>query len=415
MTKNHFKKIVVLLCFIITVLIAFPALSATVLGPKQYVRTSGSPNAYTDTFQSLGGPGSLIIRNGNTSGGNKVEGTDTITSGKVYINGTLIFGPSDFKSSVYYMERSVQLNNGTNTLYAELGSSPGSYFSAEVTGAAMPPPLTLDITSPLNGVTIFRHDVSVQGAISNASGVETGIVVNGIVAHVFGNQFVANHIPLAEGQNTIIVSATDANGSTLSKSITVNAVSGNFIKLTSLWDSGIAPLEVELRINGSFSITNPAITATGPGSIEQFASDNPDEFKYQMNTEGLYTFTATVTGPDGNTYTDTIGVTVCSVEQIDTLLRSKWTRLSNALTNKDISTALTLMCPISRNRYQTMFNLLKDQLPAIVAARTDLVLDSIKGDFAFYEQSKLENGSVFSYPVRFARDPSSGLWLIKEF
>ena len=192
-------------------------------------------------------------------------------------------------------------------------------------------------------------------------------------------------------------------------------VLGNFIQLTSIWNSGVAPLEVKLRINGSFSITNPIITPTGPASIEQLVSDNSDEYKYRIATEGLYTFTATVTGPDGSVYSDTIGITAFSLAQIDTLLRSKWARLANALSNKDISTALTLLCPISRSRYQTMLNLLQDQLPAIVAARTDLVLDSIKGDFAFYEQSKLENGSVFSYPVRFARDPSSGLWLIKEF
>ena len=373
---------------------------------------------YTDTFQSMGGTGSLIIRNGNAAGTDRVEGTVdnyTITSAKVYINGTLIFGPSDFKSAVYYMEKSVQLNNGTNTLYVELSSSPGSYITAEVTGTAATS-ITLDITSPSDGTTLFRPDVSVQGTISNTSGAETGVVVNGIIASVFGDQFTANHVPLTEGQNTITVTATDTNGATAAKSITINAaVSDNFIQLTSYPDSGVAPLEVTLRISGSFSITNPVITPTGPGSVEQLVSNNPDEYKYRITTEGFYTFTATVTGPDGNTYTDTISITVISLTQIDTLLRTKWAGLENALTNRDIPTALTLLRPISRNRYQTMFNLLKDQLPALVAAHTDLILDSIEGNFAFYELNTLENGSVFSYRVIFARDPSSGLWLIEEF
>ena len=77
------------------------------------------------------------------------------------------------------------------------------------------------ITSPSDGATLVRPDVSIRGTISNASGVETGVVVNGIVAQVFGNQFVANHVPFTEGQNTITVSATDANGDTKSKSVTV--------------------------------------------------------------------------------------------------------------------------------------------------------------------------------------------------
>lgn len=235
------------LSFIITLVIAFPARSSTVLGPKQYARTGGAPNIYIDTFQSMGGAGSLIIRNGNAAGTDRVKGPGgdyAITSAKVYLNGAAIFRPSDFKRTIHYLEKSVQLNNGTNTLHVELSSAPGSYITAEVHGT---PP------------------------------------------------------------------------------------------------------------------------------------------------------------------------TVFSLAQIDTLLRTKWAGLENALTNRDIPMALTLLRPISRDRYQTMFHLLTDQLPAIAADNTALVLDSIEGDFGFYELKTLENGSVFSYRVIFSRDPASGLWLIEEF
>jgi hypothetical protein len=149
--------------------------------------------------------------------------------------------------------------------------------------------------------------------------------------------------------------------------------------------------------------------------VEQLVSDNPDEFKCKMTTEGVYYFTAQATGPDGNTYSDTLAVTVHSLAQLDTLLRSKWALLTSALQNKDIATALTVMLPASRDRYQTMFSLLTDQLPAIVATQTDLVFDSIAGDFAFYELKTSEAGSVSSYRVIFVRDTSTGLWLIQEF
>ena len=237
MIKNHVRKAVASLSFIITLIIAFPALSGTVFGPRQYARTSGAPNTYTDTFQSMGGTGSLIIRNGTAAGTDRSGGTVnnyTITSAKVYINGTLIFGPSDFKSAVYYMQKSVPLNKGTNTLSVELGSSPGSYITAEVTGAIIPPPttITLGIMSPSDGTTLSRPDVSVEGTISNSSGAETGVVVNGVIARVSGGQFAANHIPLTEGQNTITVTATDTNGAAATRSIAVNvAVPDNFIKL----------------------------------------------------------------------------------------------------------------------------------------------------------------------------------------
>ena len=45
--------------------------------------------------------------------------------------------------------------------------------------------------------------------ISNTTGNETGVTVNGITAMVYGGQFVANHIPLTEGLNTITADAND--------------------------------------------------------------------------------------------------------------------------------------------------------------------------------------------------------------
>jgi hypothetical protein len=409
-----------LLSLLVTVIIAFPVqgMGGTVFGPKQYVRTNGAPNTYTDTFQSRGGSGSLIIRNGKAAVAGSGEGKAdnyTITSAKVYLNGALICSPNDFKSAAYYMEKPIQLKNGTNVLHAELSSSPGSYMTAEVIGAVAPS-ITLNIATPSDGATLFKPTFTIGGTVANTSGAQTGVVVNGVIARVYGGQFAANNVPLIEGQNTITVTATDANGATAVKSITVNAAaSEHFIKLTPYPDSGEAPLEVTLRIDGSFSIANPVITPTGPGSVEQLASTRPDEYKYRIPTEGLYTLAVAVAGPDGNTYTDTICITVSSLAQIDSLLRAKWAGLQNALKNRDISAALTMLRPISKNRYQTQLNLVIDQLPAIVATHTGLVLESIQGDFAYYELKTVQNGSVFSYRVIFSRDPSSGLWLIEEF
>ena len=274
----------------------------------------------------------------------------------------------------------------------------------------------ITINSPVNGATINNNNVTVTGSIGNPATVETGVTVNGLPASVNNNQFVVNNVPLNAGQNTITVTATDINGTKASKSITVNAtIPENYITLNPYPESGVAPLITTLRIDGTFSMVNPTITTTGPGTVEQLVSDNPDEYQYKMTTEGTYYFTAQANGPDGNIYQDTKAVTVLPLAQVDALLRAKWAALTNALANKDIATALTMMHPVSKERYQVMFNLLKDQLPAIVASHTGLFLDSIKGDFAFYELKTLENGSVFSYRVIFTRDSSTGLWLIEEF
>jgi len=54
-------------------------------------------------------------------------------------------------------------------------------------------------------------------------GNEREVTVNGIVATVYGNQFVANHMPLTEGANTITVTAKDTTNKYATTSITVNA------------------------------------------------------------------------------------------------------------------------------------------------------------------------------------------------
>ena len=62
--------------------------------------------------------------------------------------------------------------------------------------------------------------VMVKGTVTNTTGNETGVTINGIVATVYGNQFVANQISLVEGSNTITVTATDTAGNTAITAIT---------------------------------------------------------------------------------------------------------------------------------------------------------------------------------------------------
>jgi hypothetical protein len=250
--------------------------------------------------------------------------------------------------------------------------------------------------------------------VSNSFGNETGITVNGLIAAVYNNEFAVNHVPLAGGANTITVIATDTTG-TATKSITVNATApGHYIRVTSSPQSGTAPLEVALRINGSFSVSNLVIMPSGPGAVEQLTSANADVYRYKMTTEGIYYFTAKAIGPDNYEYQDTVAVTALSASQLDALLRAKWTAMTDSMQRKDIDAALNLMHSLRRPEYQTMFNVLKDQLPTIVATYTGLVYVSIMEQKAWYELETAESGGQFTYRVVFVKD-ANGLWCIREF
>ncbi|MDM7986042.1 MAG: hypothetical protein QUS13_01760, partial [Smithella sp.] len=162
------------------------------------------------------------------------------------------------------------------------------------------------------------------------------------------------------------------------------------------------------------SMVNPTITTTGPGTVEQLVSDNSDEYQYKMTTEGTYYFTAQANGPDGNIYQDTKAVTVLPLAQIDALLRAKWAALKDALQRGDINTAIMMMHPSSREKYQNIFNLVKDNLATIMVNCTGLEFVSMDNEIAIYELQSLEYGEVYIYRLAFIKD-ENGIWFIREF
>ena len=308
---------------------------------------------------------------------------------------------------------SVTLSPSETTTYTINATGPGGTATASVTVTVIP--LAISITSPLDGDTISRPDIMVQGTITNPLVNEVGVVVNGIVAMVYGNQFVANHVPLQEGHNIITATVTDTDGNTATASITVNAtVTADYIRITANPESGVSPFETTLIVEGSFIFTGPSLSYTGPGVAEFLDSPNDNEYNVRMTTEGIYYFTAEVTVDQSNIYTDTVAVILMNTTEIDNLLRSKWRSMSDSLSSGDIATALTYISSGARTSYQVMFDALGDQLPSIVATKTEFNLISLKNYMAEYELVTLENGKIYSYEVIFIRD-SNGLWMIREF
>src|SRR6185503_9110007 len=106
-------------------------------GPKQYTRTTGSPNKYVDSFPlppNLRQPFILRVVNGDDRGGHRVS------SATIELNGSEVFKPKDFSQKTGTLERTVDLRSSANTLKVTLSSSPGSYLTISVLGVAVPPP-----------------------------------------------------------------------------------------------------------------------------------------------------------------------------------------------------------------------------------------------------------------------------------
>jgi len=406
MLKKHFNTTLAAPIFIVVLLTAFPAFSDTAFGPKQYTRTAGAPCPCRDTFNAFGGTGNLIIENGNTGGDHH------ITSAEIYLNGIKILGSHDFKRVVHQMEKTVPLRNGSNTLNVVVRGKPGSYITAFVT---VPSPITLNITSPSDGGIILKPDILVEGTFVNASGRETGVVVNGVASSISGGNFVSNHIPLAEGQNTITATATDENGSSASVSIKVNAeTAGNYIQLSAIPDSGLPLFQTTLNVGGSFGFTESTIIHTGPDQVEILENTNINEHTAKMTTPGIYYFTGKVSNASDQIYTDTIAVQVFDGAELDTLLRAKWMGMRQALVQNDIPTAASFFIESKKNAYREIFTALSSKLPQISHALDDIQLIKITYNSAEYDIRTTHNGHIYSYPLRFVKD-TDGLWKIKSF
>jgi hypothetical protein len=274
-------------------------------------------------------------------------------------------------------------------------------------------PISINIVSPADGASIDRPDVMVRGTFANTGGSETGITVNGVLAMVYGNEFVVNSVPLEPGDNTIIATAMDINGHSQSADVSVSAaVPEHYIELHTNITSGSAPLDFSLHIRGTFSIQDAIITYTGIAPVELMEVE-PDEFQVSMIDEGIAWYTAKVVH-EGVTYTDTIAVMVVDVAEIDALLQQKWADMKKRLGNGDIPGALEYFSEATRPTFEYNFNLLNAHLDEIIAGMRSITLVKIEEDMAEYNLVGEQAGQPFSFYLLFQK-PGDGTWRIVNF
>jgi len=279
------------------------------------------------------------------------------------------------------------------------------------------PSVSVIIDSPVEGTTITGPDVNVSGTVINTSGAETGVTVNGMPATVTGNRFIVNHVPLQSGENSLTIAATDANGLTTSATRNVTSAAGNYIRISSNIESGTGPLEVNLRIDGSFAVTAPTVHVTGPGGVATLTPVSETEYTATFISEGAYTITATSTGPDGQMYTDSVTITVMSRYQLETLLKGKWAGINGKIAQNDLEGALQYIRSSAQSYHRELFTALGNDFPQLSAGTPPLEFVYATDDFAksrvFQQETVLGESATVGYPVYFEKE--DGLWRLKQY
>ncbi len=291
--------------------------------------------------------------------------------------------------------------------FAELTNGVGSISNVSAS-------LAVIFDTPANNSTITGPSVQVTGAVINTTGAESGVAVNGIPATINGIRFVANNVDLQPGTNTITITATDINALTSTASRTVTSQTGNYIRLVPNMESGTAPLDINLAINGSFAITSSTLNYSGPVAISILPGSTPRSYLVHFPMEGVYTLTINVTGPDGLTYEDSVTITILPKTKLGGQLRQKWEGLKRKVLLGDIQGAASFFPLATRDRFQTLMNDPTTNIAARLNEISSLEVYSVSYDTAQAGAIRQEASGTYAYPVNFMRD-ENGIWFIYGF
>lgn len=114
-----------------------PVCTWNALGPISYTRSAGKPETFSNTFSVL---------NPNTQFTLHID-NNGVSSAVVLLNGTQVFGPSDFDPNVTSLDRAVTLA-ANNTLQMQLRGKPATSLAVTVIGVDKVPPTIAESETP---------------------------------------------------------------------------------------------------------------------------------------------------------------------------------------------------------------------------------------------------------------------------
>lgn len=172
---------------------------------------------------------------------------------------------------------------------------------AERSISVIPQPLSIEITSPSDGVVLNTNLLTVAGTVSDNS---AEVTVNGVSAIVSDNQFNAE-IPVPEGENTITARAENEVGATASDSVTVTIDTiPPGIVITSP-PNGSTVTETPITVTGTTNDAEAAITVNGLPVVNDGGGFRREGIAL---TPGENTITITAVDAAGNSNSATIRI-----------------------------------------------------------------------------------------------------------
>ena len=274
--------------------------------------------------------------------------------------------------------------------------------------------LAINITTPTNGATVPAGQLIVRGSITNPSGGEIGLTVNGVSTAVQQNAFVGLVFVSAETTSlTAIVTSKNGTSATQTIPITVLTAAPSSTVLHVLPTNGPAPLTSTFSLFGDVEVLQVTLDANGDGNVD-FTGQHLTQQSFTFAQPGIYVATANATDLQGNQLAASALVQVLDQTELDGILQARWLAMKDALRSGDIPAALSQIVARARPSYEEGFQIISAQLPSIDEILTSVSLVRIGNNEAVYKASRNDDGIPMSFEVRFAMDVD-GFWRVASF
>lgn len=370
----------------------------------EFIRESGKPQTAVTAFSACDPEGSftLIVENGQ-------DGAHRVSSGTIWVNGVPVITQSDFNQQVAVISKPLMNVQESNQLEVLLSSAPGSVINVTVRAQMICLAVTID--SPVSGSTVSQNEITVFGHARHRTP-EIGVKVNGVLAQVNGERWVANSVPLATGENVLTAVAADEKGKSTRASATVTAldVPGPILKLGANVKAGTAPLEVSFFLREQVTgAVRYEFDFEGDGAVDQVLTAF-DTVLHTYLAEGNYLPTIAAVDGNGNRTHAEVAITVYPMPP----LAGKWNKILGRLAIGDVAGAMMLHTPDARDKYQRVYDTLGSDVPGIVTTFGPLEFVSCRGDVAEFYVRRMLEGREKAFYVYFVRD-QDGFWKLEAY
>lgn len=287
--------------------------------------------------------------------------------------------------------------------------------------------LVLTIESPTDDSTVDGRFIQVRGTIEGPE--NTGVAVNGVVALIDGENYVADQVPLVAGENTIRVTARTLSGASASEEIRVfSNGQAPLLRLSSSVRSGITPLTVVFRVeffveqrvvitlqdfNGDGEedriFGRPGFGGLGGLGGPKLTNPNPFEVTQTFSEPGTYTAQIEVNLEDGTELSDEVTIQVLDPAVFDARLLALWDGVFDAIVANNVEAALQLMTPAGKKKYRRVFEGLAADMETIIQDFSRPERMSASSSIGEYAVVRLENGRRQIFLVYFVKG-TDGVW-----